>query len=131
MHRRVSLSLAALVATLGLATSVSGAPSSLTDDLDPAAVARGHDILLRNCAMCHAIEATGDSPVAAAPAFRDLHLRYPIDQLGEAFAEGLRSGHPMMPEFDFSSDEAADIMAYLKSVQTLQSTARPGAPLPG
>ena len=83
-------------------------------------VAKGRAIVERNCGMCHAVGTTGDSPRPPAPRFRELHLRYPIDDLAEGLAEGLRSGHPMMPEFRFSPSEVSEIIAYLKSIQTQQ-----------
>ncbi len=39
------------------------------------------------------------SPLKIAPPFRTLHLRYPVDTLAEAFAEGIYTGHPTMPMF--------------------------------
>ena len=80
--------------------------------------ARGHEIVAQYCGGCHAIGVTGDSPNAKAPHFRELHLRYPVDNLAEALAEGILAGHPEMPEFRFASDDVKDIIAYLKSVQT-------------
>ena len=44
--------------------------------------------------------------------------------LEEALAEGFTSGHPAMPEFTFSAERAAAIVAYLGSIQT-EPDARP------
>jgi cytochrome c len=79
--------------------------------------ARGLELVRRNCGMCHAIGETGDSPNKQAPRFRELGRRYPIDDLAEALAEGILTGHPAMPQFRFSPAEVDDIIAYLKSVQ--------------
>jgi len=70
-----------------------------------------------NCARCHAIGATGTSALPAAPAFRDLHRRYPVDQLGEAMAEGIGTGHAAMPEFQLEQAQIADLLAYLKTLE--------------
>ena len=78
---------------------------------------RGRAIVQRNCGMCHAVGRSGASPNAAAPAFRDLSMNYPIDSLAEGLAEGLLTGHPAMPEFRFTPREVRDIIEYLKSVQ--------------
>lgn len=59
----------------------------------------------------------GQSPLREAPPFRDLHRRYPVEDLGEALAEGIRTGHPAMPEFRFDPDQAQDLIAYLKSLE--------------
>jgi cytochrome c len=78
---------------------------------------RGGDLLTSNCARCHSVARTGDSPNSAAPPFRVLSRKYPIDSLSEALAEGLSVGHADMPEFVFDPDEIAAILAYLKSIQ--------------
>ena len=69
-----------------------------------------------NCARCHAIGATGSSPLAPAPAFRDLHRRYPVDQLAEALAEGIGTGHAAMPEFRLEPAQVEDFLAYLRTL---------------
>jgi len=88
----------------------------------PAELARGEMLVRRHCAGCHAIGAVGVSPDKAAPPFRNLHTRYQIDDLAEALAEGLLTGHPAMPEFRFSPKDVRSIIAYLKSFQTHQDT---------
>ena len=78
---------------------------------------RGEELLGAKCARCHAVLRTGESPHSAAPAFRTLSRRYPIEGLAESLAEGLSVGHSDMPEFVFQPDEIAAILAYLKSIQ--------------
>ena len=78
---------------------------------------RGEALLSRHCAMCHAIGRSGTSPHAAAPAFRTLGQRYPLDSLEEALGEGILSGHPDMPEFAFEAYDVGAIIRYLKSIQ--------------
>ncbi|MFX8373894.1 cytochrome c, partial [Acinetobacter baumannii] len=68
-------------------------------------IAAGRAILEANCARCHAVGLTGESPLAKAPAFRTLKKRYPIESLAEALAEGIVTGHPGMPQFTFSPSE--------------------------
>ena len=85
--------------------------------------ARGQALVQKNCGMCHATGKTGDSPFHPAPPFRDLNRRYKVDDLAEALAEGLITGHPAMPEFRFSPDEVNDIIRYLRSVQSNQAAA--------
>jgi cytochrome c len=48
---------------------------------------------------------------------RDLKLRYPVDDLAEALAEGILTAHPQMPVFTFSTDEIDDLLAYLDSLE--------------
>ena len=117
MHRRNPALAVAVTAAL------IAAPALAQTTPHDRSVARGQAIVQRNCSMCHAIGPVGDSPNPQAPHFRDLHQRYPIDNLGEALAEGLIVGHPQMPEFRFSAEEVTDIIAYLKSIQTNQHAA--------
>ena len=79
--------------------------------------ARGKNILAANCARCHAIEADGKSPHREALPFRQVVLRYPPEQLAEALAEGIMSGHPDMPEFTFEPADIAAIVAYLATLK--------------
>jgi cytochrome c len=78
---------------------------------------RGQTLLAENCARCHAIGRSGTSPHRAAPAFRTLSRKYPIEGLAEALAQGLSVGHPDMPEFVFEPNDVGAILAYLKSIQ--------------
>jgi cytochrome c553 len=49
---------------------------------------RGKTYAVTNCARCHSIDRVTQSPLTIAPPFRILHLRYPVETLAEAFAEG-------------------------------------------
>lgn len=80
-------------------------------------VADGHGLLELYCSDCHAIEKSGESPHPDAPPFRELHLRYDVEDLSEALVEGLVTGHPDMPEFEFDPMQAEAIIAYLKSLE--------------
>lgn len=87
---------------------------------DAGDVARGERILANNCATCHAIGETGESPYAAAPPFRTLSENYPVEALEEALGEGILVAHDgvqQMPEFAFSPEDVGDIIAYLQSIQ--------------
>lgn len=110
-------SLALAAALLVLASRASAA--------EHADLQRGETLVRRHCAACHAVGAAGASPDKAAPAFRDLHTRYQIDDLAEGLAEGLLTGHPAMPEFTFAPADVQAIIAYLKSIQARQDAALP------
>jgi mono/diheme cytochrome c family protein len=89
---------------------------------------RGRLLVQRYCAACHSIDRQGVSPNAAAPPFRDLHVRYRVDNLAEALAEGILVGHPSMPEMRFPPEDVKAILAYIKSIQTHELVAiEPGA----
>jgi len=86
-------------------------------------VERGKIFVQKNCAACHAIGLAGSSPYAPAPPFRTLHRHYDVGDLAEAFAEGVvvhnPSGRKQMPQFVLEPDQIDDLIAYLRSVQTL------------
>lgn len=89
---------------------------SRAETLSPAAQ-RGRVFVQTNCANCHAVGRTGDSPLSIAPPFRTLHTRYPVESLQEALAEGIVTGHPSMPEFSLAPDQVMAVIAYLKSLE--------------
>jgi mono/diheme cytochrome c family protein len=78
---------------------------------------RGKAFAKSNCSRCHAIDRASTSPNAAAPPFRMLHLRYPVETLAEAFAEGIYTGHPDMPAFELKPRQINDLLAYFKSLE--------------
>jgi mono/diheme cytochrome c family protein len=78
---------------------------------------RGLRFVRAHCAQCHSVDKVTSSPLAIAPPFRSLHLRYPVESLAEAFAEGIMTGHPSMPEFRLDPGQIGDVLAYLKSLE--------------
>ena len=103
-------------AALALAVVGSGVGSAQAQMQDPAAQ-RGLSFVRTNCSRCHATDKVSPSPLAAAPPFRKLHERYPVDALAEAFAEGIVTGHPSMPEFQLDPGQIADLLAFLRTLQ--------------
>ena len=83
-----------------------------------AMLARGHDIAQTHCAVCHAIERTGESPAPEAPPFRTLSSRnFRVSTLEDALAKGVSIGHPAMPEFQFRPDDTHALVSYLQAIQ--------------
>ena len=104
---RGTLALAALAASISLADAQAQNPSAQ----------RGLTFVRTNCARCHAIDKVSPSPLSAAPPFRTLHQRYPVDSLAEAMAEGIITGHPSMPEFRLEPDQISDVLAFLRTLE--------------
>lgn len=98
-----------LLATLELA-----GPARADEAAD---IAAGRKIAETYCAACHAIGPDGDSPLEAAPHFRELSQRFPIENLEESLAEGIMTGHPDMPQFEMTPEEIGVFLAYLNSIQ--------------
>jgi mono/diheme cytochrome c family protein len=105
--------LGALVGGLVLTAVLPAAAAEAESD----GLAKGRALLKANCARCHAIGLEDSSAHGQAPPFRVVVTRYPPDDLSEALAEGITSGHPDMPEFVFEVDEVFAITEYLNSLR--------------
>ncbi|ACL56304.1 c-type cytochrome [Methylobacterium nodulans] len=105
-----------LLRPLGAAV-LAGLLAALPAAAEDSHVRRGRIFVQVHCAGCHAIGRTGESPLAEAPPFRDLHTRYPVTDLAESLAEGIRTGHPSMPEFRLDPDQIEDVIRYLASLE--------------
>ena len=79
-------------------------------------VDKGRAIIEANCARCHAIGKHDTSRHQEAPPFRVVVTRYPPDDLTEALAEGIMSGHPDMPQFVFQPTEIEALVTYLNTL---------------
>lgn len=75
-----------------------------------------------NCATCHAIGRDGESRHPTAPPFRQLSRDYPVNQIEEAFAEGILVGHPIMPEFRLPPEDIDALLSYIQSIQEQQAS---------
>ena len=108
----ISCSLA--VVALATAQSLPAPPvrSEIDVKLSPSAQ-RGFILVRFHCARCHAIDKASDSPLATAPAFRTLHLKYPISDLQRP----LLQAELVHPRFDLKADQVEDVMAYFKSLE--------------
>jgi mono/diheme cytochrome c family protein len=78
---------------------------------------RGVVLARTYCVKCHSIDKLSPSQLTIAPPFRDLHRKYPVEQLQEALAEGVVTGHPTMPEFRFDPGQVNDFIAFLKTLE--------------
>src|SRR5262245_19102805 len=92
------------------------APAAMQAE-DAGLIKQGAALLAKECARCHGIGRADASRHPQAPLFRLLSKRYPIESLEEALGEGIISGHPDMPEFQFDAADVGAIIAYLKSIQ--------------
>ena len=81
-------------------------------------VPHGKRLVVKNCSRCHAVDLYDESVHPAAPAFRDLSRRYPINSLEATFAERIETGHRDMPIFRASKDQLLDMIAYIETLQS-------------
>jgi cytochrome c len=105
-----------LILALSIVLASAAAHAEAAQD-DANVIKQGESLVTRDCARCHGVGRTDASRHPQAPPFRTLSKRYPIESLEEALGEGIISGHPDMPEFQFDSDDVGAIIAYLKSIQ--------------
>src|SRR5262249_3235618 len=110
-NSKVILRLAILL--LLVATSAGLAEDSSSSPLEQ----RGRALAERMCSQCHAIGKSGQSPHVGAPAFRALDRRVDLDSFMERLREGLMVGHPDMPTFRFTREDARAFLLYLRSIQ--------------
>jgi cytochrome c len=101
-----------------IVTNLSGPIVAAAEEDAPSELERqGMALAERMCSACHAIGKTGASPHAPAPAFRNLGDRVDLDDFARRLREGLASGHPDMPTFRFTREDARALTAYLRSIQ--------------
>jgi mono/diheme cytochrome c family protein len=105
-----------LVHATALLLTIACASEAVAQPMSPAAQ-RGLTFVRTHCAQCHALDKVSPSPLAIAPPFRTLHTRYPITYLEEAFAEGIVTSHPTMPEFRLDPGQIADVIAFFKTLE--------------
>jgi cytochrome c len=100
-------------AVLALATLLVAMATASAQD----AAERGRRLAENMCAHCHAIGKWERSPLASAPPFRQLEPRVDFDELQQRLRDGVVSGHPAMPMFIFSAEEARALVIYLRSIR--------------
>jgi cytochrome c len=111
----IAICLAAVCSLVGLGVGAEDQRSK--DDAEQSKLAEiGRAIVMEKCARCHATGLDDKSPHASAPPFRDVATLYPSENLAEALAEGIVSGHPDMPVFVFEPQEIEGFIAYLDSI---------------
>ena len=71
---------------------------------------RGFSLAREHCAQCHAIDNASESPLATAPPFRELHLKYAISDLQRPLTQGPHT------RFHFEPSQIEALMAYLKTL---------------
>ena len=76
----------------------------------------GRMLAERHCARCHAIDRSDVSKLSEAPPFRTFSAKWPVETLEEALAEGIVTGHPDMPVFQFEPDQIAALLEHLTAI---------------
>lgn len=87
---------------------------------------RGNAFARQNCAMCHAIGISGESPNPRSPTFWEIAHKYEPRDLEEALSEGIVVSHDMpMPQFELDPNDIEDLITYLESLRRMPSRQGP------
>ena len=105
-----------MCAIIALASCTAPAPRNLAHPT-LASIDAGRRVAMSKCASCHAIDDMADSPNRAAPAFRTLWKRYPINALRQALAKGIIEGNRHMPQLHLNRADTDAVADYLESIQ--------------
>jgi mono/diheme cytochrome c family protein len=97
-------------AVIALLTAV-----GVADAQDP--TSHGQALVAEFCGGCHAVGPRGRSKHPDAPPFRTLGRTIDLDEFPRVLERGISGGHPDMPEFKFSHDDAVAVRAYLRVIQ--------------
>ena len=93
------------------ACATAGSPTS--SDL---ASNRGRQIAVRDCAGCHAIDRSSESPRFSAPSFPDIRTRHNRFSLAREFVAIGQMGHYQMPPTQISLGDSNDLITYIESL---------------
>jgi len=77
----------------------------------------GQGLARENCARCHAIGLTGESPNQNAPSFRSFSSYRSTELISWMLIDKTTPRHSQMPQFDISAEQALDIVAWINWVQ--------------
>ena len=92
-----------------------GEPAALAAESDKL-ITQGKLLAEKNCAWCHTIGPTGESPNPRAPRWRDLYKKHPVLALREPLSRGIARPHDEMPKFELSDKDIDTIIAYINSL---------------
>jgi mono/diheme cytochrome c family protein len=100
-----------------LVAALSGCSMLPAGEQQASALADGKAIAETECGGCHATGRDDASPRPDAPPLRHVLAHYPSEPLADAFVEGLKVGHPDMPQFQMNPQGVDSLLAYLNSIQ--------------
>ena len=103
-------------ALLILAAAVAVAMPAGAAPVKSPGVDRGAQVAQRDCAICHAVGATGRSPNGAAPPFPGIAGRYNPIALEQALKRIASQGHFEMRPHALADADAADLAVYIQDL---------------
>lgn len=118
--KKTPLIFAAIIFALGLLAAVfalnlsTDTGQETTDDINLAA--EGKALVQEHCARCHAVDKDDEGKLPEAPPFRSFASKWPLESLEESLAEGIVTGHPDMPVFQFEPRQIAALIEHLHEI---------------
>ena len=103
-----------ILLALILASTVATAPVYADGHMD--SVQRGKELAQLLCQRCHAIAGPGPGREEKSPPFSTLIDRLTLEGLADQILVGLPLGHEPMPKWQFSEQQAEDLLFYIDSV---------------
>lgn len=101
-------------------TSAGMLAACVTSSEDPAYVGDaqvGQEVAQDLCASCHAVGRSDASPNPGAPPLRGVLANYDPSRLTKDLEQSVSINHRRMPTFYFGEHHAADVVAYLQTIQ--------------
>lgn len=95
---------------------IAGSIASVAQAQEKNLAAEGKAIAETLCGRCHAVGKSDVSKLPIAPPFRTFAAKWPVESLEEALAEGIITGHPDMPVFQFEPDQIAALIEHLHAI---------------
>lgn len=106
----------ALTQTAAPAVSQSDAEQQARDDENAESIKRGLELSQLLCMKCHAISGPGPGPEEKSPPFATLVDKLTIEGIADQLLEGLPLGHEPMPRWEFSEQQAEDLLLYIEYI---------------
>lgn len=99
-----------------LVLAITAGQTPARGDDEAASVQRGKELAQLLCMRCHAIEGPGPGTEEKSPPFSTLVPNLTLEGIADQLLEGLPLGHDPMPKWQFSEQQAEDLLLYVESV---------------
>ncbi len=96
--------------------SASDTEQQARDDENAESIKRGLELAQLLCMKCHAISGPGPGPEEKSPPFATLVEKLTIEGVADQLLEGLPLGHEPMPKWEFSEQQAEDLLLYIEYI---------------
>ncbi len=105
-----------LTQTATRAQATDSAEQAARDDENAESIKRGLELSQLLCMRCHAISGPGPGPNEKSPPFNTLVEKLSIEGVADQLLEGLPLGHEPMPKWEFSEQQAEDLLLYIEYI---------------